>query len=63
MESYAELTRLFSHLAQRVVFVSGGAFTADGQAFLDRVDNDRLERPINPEVARDVVERMLASGR
>jgi len=63
MEFYAELTRRFSHLADRVVFVSGGAFTPDAQAFLDRVDNDRLEKPFHPEVARDVVERMLASGR
>jgi CheY-like chemotaxis protein len=63
MEFYAELTRRFSHLADRVVFVSGGAFTPDAQAFLDRVDNDHLEKPFDPEVARDVVTRMLASGR
>lgn len=58
MEFYAELLRRFSHLAGRVVFVSGGAFTPDAQAFIDRVDNELLEKPFDPDVALDLVERI-----
>jgi PAS domain S-box-containing protein len=62
MEFYAELTRRLPHLARRVVFVSGGAFTPGAQAFLDRVENERLDKPFDPANVRDVVQRMLASG-
>lgn len=61
MEFFAELTRRFPHLAGRVVFVSGGAFTPDAQAFLDRVGNGRLDKPFDTANVRDVVQRMLVS--
>ncbi|MEX0824496.1 MAG: ATP-binding protein, partial [Woeseia sp.] len=48
MELFAELTRQFPHLAGRVVFISGGAFTPEAQAFLDRVGNERLDKPFDP---------------
>lgn len=59
MEFHGELTRRWPHLAARVVFVSGGAFTPDAQAFLDRVDNERLDKPFDPAVVHDVVQRFL----
>ncbi len=62
MEFFAELTRRWPHLAGRAVFVSGGAFTPGAQAFLDRVENQRLAKPFDPANVRDVVQRMLASS-
>jgi CheY-like chemotaxis protein len=62
MEFYAELTRRMPHLAGRVIFVSGGAFTPGAKAFMDRVKNERLDKPFDPANVRDVVQRMLASG-
>ncbi len=61
MEFYAELAQRLPHLAERVIFVSGGAFTPDAQAFLDQVKNERLDKPFRPATVRDVVQRMLAA--
>ncbi|MDZ7769645.1 MAG: ATP-binding protein [Woeseiaceae bacterium] len=62
MELFAELTRQFPHLAGRVVFISGGAFTSEAQAFLDRVGNERLDKPFDPANVRDVVQCKLVSN-
>ncbi len=61
MEFFAELTRQSPQLAGRVVFVSGGAFTPEARAFLDRVGNERLDKPFVPANVRDVVQRTLLS--
>ncbi|HEX7719019.1 MAG TPA: ATP-binding protein, partial [Woeseiaceae bacterium] len=61
MEFYAELAQRLPHLAERVIFVSGGAFTPDAQAFLDQVKNERLDKPFRPATVRDVVQRLLAA--
>lgn len=63
MEFYVELMRRSSHLAGRVVFVSGGAFTPDAQAFLDRVENERLDKPFDRATVHDIVNRMLVNRR
>ena len=63
MEFFAELKRRLPLLAGRVVFVSGGAFTPGAQAFLDQVENERLDKPFAMAHVRDLVQRMLASGR
>jgi PAS domain S-box-containing protein len=59
MEFYDELTRRFPDVARRVVFLTGGAFTPAADAFLARVPNERLEKPFDPRVLRDVVQRSL----
>ncbi len=63
MEFFAALQRQFPHLAGRVVFVSGGAFTPGAQAFLDKVENEVLDKPFTLARVRDLVQRMLVSGR
>jgi len=59
MEFHAELTRSFPELAQRVVFVSGGAFSPNAAAFLEAVENPRLEKPFEPRSVLALVRRMV----
>jgi PAS domain S-box-containing protein len=39
-------------LAGKMIFVTGGVFTPRGKAFLKRVENPRLEKPIDPQNLR-----------
>jgi len=55
MELYDELARTDPPLSQRMVFVTGGAFTPAARAFLDRVPNQRLEKPVDVQQLRAVV--------
>jgi signal transduction histidine kinase len=47
MDLYGELLRLKPAQADRMVFLSGGAFTAAARDFLDDVPNQRLEKPFD----------------
>jgi signal transduction histidine kinase len=47
MDLYDELVRTAPGQADRVVFLSGGAFTAAARAFLEDVPNQRLEKPFD----------------
>ena len=59
MAFHDELVRRFPDAAARVVFVSGGAFTPLASAFLDRVTNERIEKPFDPERVREIVQRFV----
>jgi len=47
MEFYDALGDVAPELARRVAFLTGGAFTAASQAFLERVDSPRLQKPFD----------------
>ena len=47
MDLYVELSKLAPDQAERVVFVTGGAFTARAREFLERIPNARVEKPID----------------
>ena len=57
MEFHAELVRRHPDDAARVVFISGGTFTAGATAFLARVPNERLEKPFELDTLRALVRR------
>ena len=57
MELYDTLVRERPRIAERMVFMSGGAFTPAARAFLDRVPNERLEKPFNLAVVRALVQK------
>ncbi len=59
MELYDELQRRRPRVAERVVFITGGAFTAAAQGFLDRVPNPRFDKPFDPAAIRALVERSV----
>jgi signal transduction histidine kinase len=46
MDLYASLLEIAPQQAQRMIFVTGGAFTPAAREFLDRVPNPRLEKPV-----------------
>ena len=62
MDLYNVLTRRFPEAAERMVFVTGGAFTPATQAFLDRVPNERIEKPFRVHDVRALVERFVRSS-
>ena len=46
MDLHHALMRIAPEQAQRMIFVTGGAFTAAAHEFLDRVPNPRIEKPV-----------------
>jgi signal transduction histidine kinase len=59
MDLHAELKRLFPEQADRVVFMTGGAFTTRAREFLDQVLNVRVEKPFEVASLRALVHGML----
>ena len=62
MDLHAELGRAHPGLAVRMVFMTGGAYTAAAQRFLEQVPNRRLEKPFKPEVLEALLAQMLGPG-
>jgi PAS domain S-box-containing protein len=58
MELHAALLALDPAVADRMVFVTGGAFTDAARTFLERVPNPRLEKPLDRAALRDAVRCM-----
>jgi FixJ family two-component response regulator len=63
MDLHAELARTNPDLASRMVFVTGGAFTEAAMEFLDRVPNERIDKPFDAESLRTLVQRLLLAAR
>ena len=57
MELYDEVARRWPDVARRMVFVTGGAFTEAAKQFLERVANERLEKPFSVGEVRALVQR------
>jgi CheY-like chemotaxis protein len=63
-EVHAALLRVAPELASRIVFMTGGAFTAAASSFLASVPNARLMKPFDlEELAAIVDERIAAQAR
>jgi PAS domain S-box-containing protein len=63
MDFLAALEREEPGLARRLIFITGGAFTAQAREFLERSPNLTLEKPFSPTDLRDVVAKALATAR
>jgi signal transduction histidine kinase/CheY-like chemotaxis protein len=59
MELYAEVKRMDPEQASKIVFLTGGAFTANAREFLDQTPNRRLEKPFDLKTLRRLVNDML----
>ena len=57
--SQVVLNLLINAAGQRMVLISGGAFTPGARVFLDRVKNPRLEKPFVPGQLRALVRGMV----
>ena len=56
---YRKLCALAPAMAERMVFISGGAYTAEMRHFLETVTNRVLEKPVRPEVLMAAVDAAL----
>ena len=61
MDLYAELNRTAPDQAQRVVFMTGGAFTPRALSFLQEVANPKLSKPLDLRQLRALVSRSAQS--
>jgi PAS domain S-box-containing protein len=57
MDLYDQLVVRCPQAVERMVFITGGAFTPDGIAFLDRVPNQRLEKPFDSAAVRTLIQQ------
>ena len=56
MELHAQLAMKSPEHATRIIFVTGGAFTADARNFLEHNENVQLEKPFDVKTLRRVVD-------
>jgi PAS domain S-box-containing protein len=59
IELYGALRELSPELAGRMVFLTGGAFTAKGRAFLDETKNLVIEKPVDVQTIRSLVNQRI----
>jgi CheY-like chemotaxis protein len=59
MQLFDELARAHPEMIERVVFMTGGAFTSSAHTFLDRVTNPCLEKPFTAAAVRDAIQRLV----
>jgi CheY-like chemotaxis protein len=61
MVFYDAVREISSELARRIVFMTGGAFTAESHEFLTRHPDSFLEKPFDIQTLRDLI-RTRATG-
>jgi signal transduction histidine kinase len=60
MALYGKVKEVAPILAEKTVFITGGAFTPPARTFLDTVGNARLEKPFAARELRDVLRGVVA---
>lgn len=60
MDLYGQIAQRAPALLPRIVFMTGGAFTATEAAFLARIDNPQLEKPFDRATVRQAVHAVMA---
>jgi CheY-like chemotaxis protein len=61
MDLHSRLQELAPDQAAKLVFMTGGAFTENAQAFLARLPNESIGKPFKSAQLRELVSRLLAS--
>lgn len=59
MDVHAAVRKLDPAAADRIVFITGGAFTESARAFLDRAPNVRLEKPFDLKTLRNLINDLV----
>jgi PAS domain S-box-containing protein len=59
MDFHKALSRSAPEIAKRIVFMTGGAFAARAQAFLDGVANISIDKPFTMESVRTIVKDLV----
>jgi CheY-like chemotaxis protein len=60
MELHDRLAQRWPEVALRMVFITGGARTPAGKAFLERVPNERMDKPFDSAAVRTLVGKFVA---
>lgn len=63
MDVHERLSTLAPDLAQRMIFLTGGAFTDKARKFLDEAPVDHIEKPFDTATLRTVVQRHLKESK
>ncbi|MEW5847266.1 MAG: response regulator [Myxococcota bacterium] len=63
MDLYAALQRAAPAVVPRMIFLTGGAFTASAREFLARMPNLCIEKPFEPAQLKTAVQRMAEQSR
>ncbi|MES1187830.1 MAG: PAS domain S-box protein [Myxococcales bacterium] len=63
MELFERVLRKYPQLAERFVFMTGGATRPDVDAFLDSVANEKLFKPFSLPSVKAIVSRLLEASR
>lgn len=63
MDLHAALTEAAPTVARRMVFVTGGAFTPAARAFMDQVQNARVDKPFDSQKLREQVREWVIKAR
>jgi PAS domain S-box-containing protein len=59
MDFHRELARAYPEQAERMVFFTGGAFTPRAKEFLERVPNERLEKPVDGKDLKALINSLV----
>ena len=62
VDLFVELERLDRRQAERVIFITGGAFTPATRAFLETAKNPFLEKPFDNRALRELVSSVAAAS-
>jgi CheY-like chemotaxis protein len=59
MDLYEEVSRSAPHLAERMVFLTGGGFTPRAREFIDKLGKPPLVKPVDPAALRAALKQAL----
>jgi FixJ family two-component response regulator len=59
MELHEAVLRIDADQARRMVFLTGGAFTQSARAFMERIENRRIEKPFDLKALRNLVNDLI----
>ena len=59
MDLHRELARIAPEQAAKMIFITGGAFTAKALQFLSETTREHIEKPFHPANLRAIVQRYL----
>jgi PAS domain S-box-containing protein len=62
LELFDELRQRRPGSERKLVFMTGGMFTPRAQAFLERVDNPRVDKPFDMRVVRELIRAATSAG-
>jgi PAS domain S-box-containing protein len=60
MDLHATLAREIPELTDRMIFMTGGAFTLRARQFLDGIPNPRIEKPFDAQLLRALVDGLVS---